>query len=558
MLRDMVRRQRPRGLSTLLFTDIVGSTEISVELGDERWRFLQARHHAMIRRELKRSGGHEVDTAGDGFFATFDTPAAGVRCAAAVVSGARGLGLDIRAGLHIGEVELAGEKVTGIAVTTAARVKELAGPGQVLVTATIAQMVAGSDLGFDRIGPRELKGVPGTWELYSLSSVGSTTVELPLDPNDAVQAREHVSPRRDERQRNRMVFPAIAVGALVLIAAGALALARPSATPTPTPPSSQVFAGAAAVRLDMTDSSLLPIDIPNVPYDVSAGPVVLTRPGGLSGLAFAWILSNVPARPGIELTQINRASGQPVDHVLARGCSPPRPCVVPADGRVWLTVSSARPGVVEGGIAVEGIDVTGAKKPRLLAASSKTQLSSVTAMVYGEHALWIGDTLLGLITQIDLRTGERHEYRVPGSVDSLAFGDGSLWVVDRFGGLLRRFDASARRWQGHTGLQGDPASVAVGGDYVWVTDGFDDLVEKIPVALQSSHSTIPVGGQPVAVVYAEGAVWVANHDDGTVSKIDPVTDELLATYPVEIHPSSIAVSGNEVWVTGNPSGVDRS
>src|SRR4029077_1718391 len=117
MLPVMVRRHRERGLVTLLFTDIVGSSEIAVELGDHRWRALQSRHHEVVRRQLKRHGGKEVDTAGDGFFATFDTPASGVRCASAIVSEMRELGLDIRAGLHIGEVELTGEKVSGIAVT---------------------------------------------------------------------------------------------------------------------------------------------------------------------------------------------------------------------------------------------------------------------------------------------------------------------------------------------------------------------------------------------------------------------------------------------------------
>src|SRR5438874_8308649 len=118
----MVRRDKTRGLKTLLFTDIVGSSEVAAELSDRRWRYLQARHHAIVRRRLREHGGREVDTAGDGFFATFAAPAAGVRCAFEIVRSVRDLGLDIRAGLHFGEVELGGEKVGGIAVTTAARV----------------------------------------------------------------------------------------------------------------------------------------------------------------------------------------------------------------------------------------------------------------------------------------------------------------------------------------------------------------------------------------------------------------------------------------------------
>ena len=120
-----------------MFTDIAGSTEIVVQLGDRRWRTIQSRHHAEVRRQLKRFGGHEVDTAGDGFLATFSSPAEGVRCAFAIVKGVRELGLDVRAGLLIGEAELSEEKVSGIAVTTAARVSAAACPGQILVTATI-------------------------------------------------------------------------------------------------------------------------------------------------------------------------------------------------------------------------------------------------------------------------------------------------------------------------------------------------------------------------------------------------------------------------------------
>src|SRR5205809_2615279 len=157
----MVRRSPSRGLTTLLFTDIVGSSEIAVELGDGRWRVLQSKHHREVRRQLKGHGGREVDTAGDGFFATFRSPAQGLRCAAGIVSAVHELGLEVRAGLHVGETELVGEKVSGIAVTTAARVKELAGPAQVLVTETVAHTVAGSDIDFSEAGVHDLKGVPG-------------------------------------------------------------------------------------------------------------------------------------------------------------------------------------------------------------------------------------------------------------------------------------------------------------------------------------------------------------------------------------------------------------
>ena len=163
-----VRRgpDRNRWLATVLFTDIVGSTATASALGDRRWQELIEQHHRVVRLALDRFGGREIDTAGDGFFATFDGPARAVRCACAIVEGVRELGLDVRAGLHTGEVELVDGKVGGIAVHIGARVASAAGPGEVLVSSTVKDLVAGSGLRFREWGRTALKGVPGEWQLY--------------------------------------------------------------------------------------------------------------------------------------------------------------------------------------------------------------------------------------------------------------------------------------------------------------------------------------------------------------------------------------------------------
>jgi len=157
-----------RVLATVLFTDIVGATEQAASLGDRRWRELLGRHHAAVRRELERFRGREVDTAGDGFLATFDGPARAVRCARAAADAVQPLGLGIRAGLHTGEVEVIGEKVRGIAVHIGARVAALAGTGEVLVSHTVKDLVAGSGLRFADRGVHALKGVPGEWRLFAV------------------------------------------------------------------------------------------------------------------------------------------------------------------------------------------------------------------------------------------------------------------------------------------------------------------------------------------------------------------------------------------------------
>jgi class 3 adenylate cyclase len=157
-----------RVLATVLFTDIVGSTQHVAELGDRRWAELLGEHHALVRRELERFRGQEVDTAGDGFFATFDGPARAVRCAMSVRDAVRSLGLEVRAGLHTGELELADDAVRGLAVHIGQRVLAEASPGEVLVSSTVKDLVAGSGLTFSDRGVRALKGVPEQWRLFEV------------------------------------------------------------------------------------------------------------------------------------------------------------------------------------------------------------------------------------------------------------------------------------------------------------------------------------------------------------------------------------------------------
>jgi class 3 adenylate cyclase/pimeloyl-ACP methyl ester carboxylesterase len=160
-------------LTTVLFTDIVQSTETASALGDRGWADLVARHHALVRGHLDRFRGRELDTAGDGFFATFDGPVRAIRCAGAISRAVGELGLQVRAGLHTGECELVDGKVAGIAVNIGARVAGRAGPGEVLVSQTVKDLVAGSGLIFEDRGAAELKGVPGEWRLYAVAEAAA-------------------------------------------------------------------------------------------------------------------------------------------------------------------------------------------------------------------------------------------------------------------------------------------------------------------------------------------------------------------------------------------------
>jgi class 3 adenylate cyclase len=159
-----------RVLATILFVDIVKSTERAADLGDRRWRDLLDRYYAAVRRELARFRGREIDTAGDGVFAAFDGPARAIRCASAVTEAVGRLGIEIRTGLHTGECEVIGDKLSGIAVHTAARVAGQAAAQEVLVSSTVKDLVAGSGIRFRDAGSHALKGVPGEWRLFAVEA----------------------------------------------------------------------------------------------------------------------------------------------------------------------------------------------------------------------------------------------------------------------------------------------------------------------------------------------------------------------------------------------------
>lgn len=167
------RTDAQRLLLTILFTDIVLSTDREVALGDRGWKALVERHHAVVRAELQRHQGREVDTAGDGFFATFDAPSRAIECSLAIREGVRSLGLDVRVGIHVGECEIVAGKVGGIAVVVGARTREAARPGEVLVTQTVKDVVSGGSFLFATPRVRSLKGIPGRWRLYSVGAGSS-------------------------------------------------------------------------------------------------------------------------------------------------------------------------------------------------------------------------------------------------------------------------------------------------------------------------------------------------------------------------------------------------
>jgi class 3 adenylate cyclase/pimeloyl-ACP methyl ester carboxylesterase len=201
------RADPDRALATILFTDIVSSTERGAELGDQRWRALVERHDDITRAELERYGGRVIKTLGDGFLATFEGPAKAIRCARAICAEVEPLGIELRAGVHTGECELRGEDLAGVAVNVGARIGALARPSEVWVSSTVRELVLGSGLEFSERGEHELKGVPGEWRLYAVIGDGRTDAR-PVSEVDPETAALTPGPLETLRPRDRAMLAA--------------------------------------------------------------------------------------------------------------------------------------------------------------------------------------------------------------------------------------------------------------------------------------------------------------------------------------------------------------
>lgn len=214
---DLQPRRGGSVLATVMFTDIVGSSEHAARIGDRGWRELVERHDDLVQRQLDRFDGRVLDTAGDGFFASFERPAEAVRCACAVSDGVRSLGVQVRAGVHTGECEIVGRKVAGIAVHIGARVAAAALPGEVLVTGTVKDLVAGSELQFRERGVHELRGIPGEWRLFSVER-GAAEPPTPMRIQLAGQIAVEVEDCRVENElpgrQGRLLFAYLAANRL--------------------------------------------------------------------------------------------------------------------------------------------------------------------------------------------------------------------------------------------------------------------------------------------------------------------------------------------------------
>jgi YVTN family beta-propeller protein len=506
-----------RYLTTVLFTDIVGSTERATELGDRAWHELLEQHNALIRRQLRRFGGHEVDTAGDGFFATFDAPAAAVACALTIVELVRQLGIEVRAGVHTGEVERVGADLRGIGVHIGSRIGAAARPGEVLVSATVHDLAAGSALAFQDRGARELKGVSGEWRLFAAE--GGARFDAEFGTAGPESAREVAAVRRSVEQRARVRrygLVAAVLAAIAIVGVAAFVLTRP-------PPSLPAVSANAAGVIDPASGRIL--------AEVPLG----SRPEGIAiGEGAVWV-TDTTAGTVSRIDPDRRAVVQTIEVGNA-----PRGIVVDG-GSVWVTNSSDRTvSRINVGTdrVVQTIDVGGG--PGGIAARS--------------GAVWVANETEGTVSRIEEATGKVvASYPVPGAPSGVAAGDTGIWVAMTDTSTVVELDPNSGQAIGSIAVGNGPRGLAIGDSgALWVANSLDGTVSRVDTAQVRVTATVQVGEGPSSVVASPGAIWVSCTLDGTIRRIDPTTTS-VTTIDTKAAPVSLALSDKALWITAGAS-----
>jgi peptide/nickel transport system substrate-binding protein len=498
------RRGSRRFLATLLFTDIVGSTDLAARVGDREWRRLLEDHNTVVRRQLRAAHGREMDTAGDGFFAVFDTPEAAVRCAAAIARAVEPLGLQIRAGVHTGECELIGGKAGGMAVNIAARIAALAGPSQVLVSSSTRDMTVGSGLHFTGGAERALKGVEDPWRVYELlppEAVSPPPVvprSAPADP----------TPRR------------------LLVATAVVALAGVVAVP--------VLHASSDPAVALTADSVGVLDGSGA--KASAVVHVGQRPSGMAADADAVWVTNSTSNT---VSRIDRRTRAVTPIPVGAG---PTGIAIGA-GAVWVANG--------GDSTVSRID------PATNLVSSVRVAPGPSGVVVAGGSVWVTNALNASVTRLDPDTSAvLGTLPVGAGPTGIASGLGSLWVTNQGDGTVSRIDPATRTALGAPIRVGNgPTGIAVGAGAVWVANTIDGSLSRIAPADGSVTTTrVSAGAGTYAVAVRGRTVWVTNESAGTLSRFDAERVAVTRTIPTSGAPLGLAFVGDQLRYTNADGG----
>jgi len=537
----MAPGDREHVLVAVLFTDIVGSTELAARMGDEAWRRLLHEHHELVRRLVKTEGGRVVDTAGDGVFAVFERPAAAIRCAFRAIREVREIGVEIRAGVHFGESESADGKVSGIAVHTASRVMSLAQPGEVLVTRTVKDLVAGRRIIVADRGSHDLKGIPSSWQVFSVEEVEGSRTEPPIDPEVAANRRERFAAQTSSPHRKGAVAAVVAVLLVLIVIAAVSQIGIPSAPGPPTLP-------RRLLRIDLRTRTRMWTAVGEAPTSVATGEgsvwvasfdeerVYRVDPRS-SAIQARIEMPEPPQRIAVGATAVwvttsrNLFRIDPVSNMIEQrfplgACDFSDACttdVAIADGMVWASHADAR--------RLVGID------PIRNTEVHRVHLDSLpVALATGDGAVWMA--LLGsppIIVRFDIGSETQalellpaedtdpncltHDVGAAYATElcvAIAVGDRAVWVATpaEFNSELWQLDPETGKHRGPSqplrccALTLFPVPELV--PKIWVGLSSGDIA-IVPEALGRQQEEIPVGGSVTDVALGYGAMWVTMH-----------------------------------------------
>lgn len=492
----------PRRLLAVLFTDIVGSTELATALGDRRWRELLEQHDAAVRASIVRFGGRVVDTAGDSFFTVFDMPLAAVECALDAIRAVRRLGLRIRAGVHMGECVDAGTTVRGVTVHIGARVVAKAGGGEVLISGTVRDLLAGSALKFHDRGEHVLKGVDGRWRLYAVPP-REREDEADLPPIIEVPAAAPAAGTKPRR------IVAMVVVAALVVATAAFVMTRGT--------------GPTVVAAD----SVAMIDAPS--GRVVGTVAVRQRPVGVAASdAGIWVANSIDR-------SISRISKDGTDSQTVPVAAGPTEIAV-GRGLVWVANADAK--------TVTRINPSNSREVGTAVETG----NGLADIAFGANAVWLSHSLDGTVWKLDPATGKRLKLSSVGAgVRGIAASAGAVWAAVASSGTAVQLDPKTGAVVRVVNVGRGASAVEIGAGDVWVANTLDGTVSRIDAGTGSVRATIRVGRGPRAIAIARGRVFVANETDGTVSVID--RRNAVATINIHNAPMGLAADGDHVWVS---------
>lgn len=504
-------------LATVMFTDIVGSTEMAASLGDRDWKRLLAKHHAIMRRELKRHRGREMDTAGDGFFNTFEQPGDAIACAVAVSERLEPLGVHIRAGVHMGQVEVDGPKVQGIAVNIGARVMSKAGDDEVLVSSTVRDALAGAEVQFEDRGTTELKGVPGEWRLFAVEkSPQLIAAALGTEPVVAPEPSGGEPAARPPWIRRPSSWAVLGIGLVAAITIAVVAT-RSRGGDTFTPVIDSV------VRLDPSSGA------------VNGGALVGSFPMGLAEDAGSiWVADSL----GGTITKADTATFQETSFGTNTDGDPWD--VATGEESIWVSLAGS-------GRELLRYDTDGAVIDTIPIGTG------YGGVAFGEDTVWLANADDALLASVDPVSRKLTRFPLEGAErpQDLAIDGDSIWITDDLGSQLLRFDIQT---EGVTpiALDGPPSGIASGDGSVWVTIPEQDAVVRIDPEFGRPVDTIEgVCDGPRGIAIGRGSVWVACSNDGVIARIDMANDRVTHREALgsNLSPEGVVVTDDGVWVT---------